>query len=91
MQEKKTGGHMKLSDYFKENGVSKRWFSKKTGISSRTIYNICQGKKANPWISKTVEIFTYGHVKAKDICCNVSKLPLLEQTMDIIKDKEFKG
>ena len=75
---------MTLKEYLENNGINKTWFANKTGISRRTIHNICSGKKVSPLIAKTVEVFTHGNVKAESICSFPDNLPLLTKTIDVL-------
>lgn len=59
---------MTLDEYLQVEGRKKSWFAHATGISPRTITNICSGKLVSPPIAKIVEVFTNGSVRAKDIC-----------------------
>jgi hypothetical protein len=65
---------MNLNDYLDKEGIKKYKFADKCGISRRTISSACNGYKLDVFMSKIIEVFTNGEVKAKEMCRNPEKL-----------------
>lgn len=73
---------MTLKEYLEREGLKQKYFAKKTGLSNRTIIEVCKGYKLNVFMSKAIEVATNGSVKACDICRNLKELKRFESNID---------
>ncbi len=58
---------MKLEKYLEENGIIKKWFAEKTGITANTLANILANKYLpNLKTAISIEMITDGEVSVYD-------------------------
>jgi hypothetical protein len=60
--------HQKLNNYFEENGVQRKWFAKKIGISPQLFYGmLCGQQKLTSRLWKSLIELTGGYITIGDI------------------------
>lgn len=58
---------MKLSQFFEETGMPITIFSKRSGVTTATLYNLFQGRDVRGSVLISIERATKGKVSAKEI------------------------
>ena len=70
---------LNLNEYLLDKGIKKYKFAEEFGISIGTVSAICNGKKINQFMAKSIETFTSGKVSAEEICNNIDGLNRLRK------------
>lgn len=58
---------MDLDTWLKKHDITRTEFAQELGISRMTVFNWCTGKRPSPLGAQTIEWYTKGDIKAKDL------------------------